>query len=370
MAKVGILTFQRTNNYGASLQAYALRKSISELGYICEVIDYGKLGQIKKFDLSLAGFKPFVASVLIYLLNFINKSIRQKRFKSFRISYIKMSKNYYSTKTLLRNSLDEYEIFCTGSDQVWNFNLTNSDLSYLLDFVQKPKKKFSYAASFGIAEIPDNLRKIYSDLILDMDHVSVRETYGQKLIRGLGRFESVVVLDPVFLITRDQWIKISRPYKNNEPYILCYIIMDDPPGLIEFCQHLSKITGFKIIRIQNPVLRPDFRFKTCKTAGPLEFIGLIKNASLVVTNSFHGMAMSIIFEKPFYTFLHGNERDIRTLEIADSFKLMDRIVTPGNHLPKESELNIDYSVIRDTLKIKIDLSMSFLQNALIEQEQT
>lgn len=364
MAKVGILTFHRASNYGAALQAYALRETISYLSFDCEVIDYGTVGQMKRLGFSFTALKPFLVSVLLFGLNIVNGDIRNLKFRKFRKEHIRISSKRYQDKTDLKKAIVNYDIFCTGSDQVWNPFLSKHDFSFLLDFVHKPMRKFSYAASFGISEIPNNLKEIYLNLISDLDQISVRETYGQKIIHELCNIDAKVAIDPTFLLSQTQWAKIAEPCRIKQHYILCYVIMADPPGLVKFCKHLRTITGFNIVRIQNPVLKLDFSFKTVKTAGPLEFLGLIKNASIVVTNSFHGTAFSIIFEKPFFTFLYNNERDIRLKEIAAKLHLNNRLISDHKKFPDLNDLKIDYTNVRKDLKIEKDESLNFLKEAL------
>ncbi len=362
--RVGILTFHRASNYGAALQAYALRKTISDLGFDCEVIDYGAVGQIKRLDFTFTALKPFLMSVLLFGLNFINSDIRTIRFGKFRKEYIKVSSKRYHCKTDLRVAIDNYDIVCTGSDQVWNPFLSKNDFSFFLDFVHKPKRKFSYAASFGISKIPDNAKEIFSKLIMDMDEVSVRESYGRKIIYELCKRDAKVTIDPTFLLSQTQWEKIAKQCKIKQPYILCYVIMEDPPGFIEFCKHIRTITGLYLVRIQNPVLKLDFSSKTIKTAGPLEFLGLIKNASIIITNSFHGTTLSIIFEKSFFTFLYNSDRDIRLIEIANKLHLKNRLISDPQKRPDINDLKLDYSVVRKELKLKKEESLNFLKESL------
>jgi hypothetical protein len=362
--KVGILTFHRALNYGAALQAYALRKTITDLGNECEIIDYGSVGQIKRLRFPLTGLKQFFSSVLIFFLNIINADIRGLKFRRFRKEYIKVSLRRYRNKDELKDSTSIYDIFCTGSDQVWNPLLSEDDVSFLLDFVHKPQRKFSYAASFGMSDLPANLKDKYSLLIKDLKPVSVRETSGQRLIKDLSKIEAKVTVDPTFLLSKDQWASIAKPVRFKKPYILCYVIMEDPPGLVEFCNHLRNSTGHDVVRIQNPVLKPEQSFKTIKTAGPLEFLYLVMNASVIVTNSFHGTSMAIIFERPFFTFLYNNERDLRFKEICRNLDLSERLISNSEFLPDVKRIPIDYSVVREKLQKQKSESLRFIENAL------
>jgi hypothetical protein len=362
--RVGILTYHRAYNYGAALQAFALRTIVSELGFECEIIDYGSVGQTTRFGLSFRGIKPFVASVLINLLSLINGDIRRYKFRRFRKDLIGVSEKRFPNMDALVNSINDYDVFITGSDQVWNPFLSGNDPSYLLAFVPDNKNKISYAASFGINKIPENLKEIYSRSINRLNHISVRESAGQKIILDLTSRKSEVILDPVFLIPRERWVEISSARKLKQSYILCFVIMDDPPGFKEFCGHIRKITGYRIIRIANPVIHIDLSERIVSTAGPLDFITLIREASLVVTNSFHGTAMSIILNVPFYTFLYNSYRDQRLVEIAQKFGLSDRLVTSPGNLPQPGNIKIDFTNSQKVLRSERDKAFGYLKSAL------
>ena len=362
--KTGILTFHRALNYGAVLQAYALRKTICDLGHDCEVIDYGIIGQEPRINLSFNGFKPFIASVLINLLSYFNADIRRSRFSKFRRNYLKTSTKRYLSNTDIKESIKNYDAFVTGSDQVWNPYLSNNDNSYFLDFVSVTKTKISYAASFGLSKIPVEVKKEYALLINRFNSVSVRESEGKEIIKELIGRDSELVLDPTFLLTGENWLDIANPVSISGPYILCFVIMADPPGFMDFCHYLKKITGYKIIRVVNPKYKLDFSLKIIASAGPLEFLGLMKNASIVVTNSFHGTAFSIIFKKPFYTFLYNNDRDIRLKEITQKLGLSDRLICNRSQQPLSESINIDYTEPYKILQIEIHKSVNFLKNSL------
>jgi len=363
--KTGILTFHRALNYGAVLQAYALRKTVSRLGFNCEIIDYGKVGDEPRINLNYKRIKPFIATFLLFLLSLFNADKRRKRFFKFRKEYLGITTTRYLTTADLSKANDEFNIFITGSDQVWNPYLSGSDMNYLLEFVNNENKKIAYAASFGISTIPNDLQSRYHELLARFNDVSVRESQGQNIIRKLNNSEAKLVLDPVFLLSDEQWSEIAIPAKINEPYILCFVIMQDPPGFMNFCRHIEKLTGYRIIRIANPKYKIEFGLKVIANAGPREFLGLIKNAAIVITNSFHGTAFSIVFRKPFYTFLYNTDRDIRLKEITGKLGLEKRLIGADFNKPaKISETELDYSNANSILNMDIEASVKFLENAL------
>lgn len=363
--KIGILTFHRALNYGAVLQAYALRKTIEQLGKSVEIIDYGKIGEEPRINLNYSGIKPFIASILLLMLSLFNADKRRKRFKMFRNTYLGISARRYINASELEKANEEYDTFITGSDQVWNPFLSKNDSTYLLSFTKDQKRRISYAASFGRSSIPDNLKEDFVVCLAKFDFTSVREKSGRAIVYDLIKKNAEVVLDPVFLLTPSEWTNIANPPTIKDKYILCFVIMQDPPGFINFCRHIAKLTGYKLVRIANPKYRIETGIKVIASAGPNEFLGLFKNASIVITNSFHGTAFSIIYQKPFFTWLYNNDRDIRLQEITGRLGLIERLVSEKSKYPVNlQELEIDYTPIFKSLNSEREKSLSFLKSSL------
>jgi hypothetical protein len=364
--KAGIITFHRAYNYGAALQAYALRTALCKIGFEAEVIDYGKIGQTKRFDFPTNGIKPFVAAMILNVLSLTNADIRRYRFRKFLKNQMGVSDERYTDHNQLTDIENKYDLFITGSDQVWNPFLTDNDTTYLLDFVKDSEKKISYAASYGLKQIPNEFEQVFKMNLSDFKSISVREQAGQVITKELTGHDSTIVLDPTFLLDADEWDKIAITPRLKSPYILCFSIMNDPEGLISFCKYLSKMTGYQIVRIANPYLKIENGIKTIATAGPREFLGLIKNASIVITNSFHGTAFSIIYQKPFFTFLYNNDRDIRLKEITNKLGLTHRLIGEKNKMITKYDISIDYSVVNNKLKNEQDSSLNYLSQAITQ----
>ena len=174
--KVGILTFHRAFNYGAALQAYALLTTIKNLGYTAEIIDYGRVGATPRFPVDFKGVKPFLNVMYLNLLSLGNADIRRYRFRAFQKDMMEFSKISYSSANL-KKATNRYDTFIVGSDQVWNPNLTFNDTSYLLNFADN-RRKISYAASFGLKNLPVELIETYRVSLSKFNRISVRERAG------------------------------------------------------------------------------------------------------------------------------------------------------------------------------------------------
>lgn len=320
--KVGILTFHTATNYGAVLQCYALQTALEKCGYTVEVINYQN-------DFFRRFYSPFYMekknlrkfAYMLYAYN--SKRKRNESFKEFRNQYLHLSQSY--TPKDIENADTNYDAIIVGSDQVWNLDLTKDDQTYLLNFVQKAKR-FSYAASFGKDSLQEALKPVYEKELSQYKYITVRESSGISIVEELCSVNTTLVPDPTLLLSSNEWDKIASLKEcPKEKYICVYKI--NVSQCYEAAQQLSKKTGYPVV-----VLKPD---KTCPSsfskkefASPEEFVGLIKNAEYVVTDSFHGTAFSIIYKKKFFSFLdrRANNKNNRIIDILTRFDLIERIV--------------------------------------------
>lgn len=293
----GIVTFHAANNYGAVLQAYALQQFISRNYSDVRIVDYQN-DKMKK-----ANRMPAISDVILNPKNAIFRMMqlllykgKNRKIKEFRKHYLKLTKCY--TEETISSAFQEADIFFTGSDQVWNYMITGLDGSYYLDFA-KEKTICSYAASFGISNIPDQYKDFYRSKLKDINYISVREQTGQEIIEELCGKSAVIVPDPTLLLNQKEWYDLCIAPKEKKPYILVYKITK-ADKLLEFAKNLAKEKGLKIIYIPN-----DFKSGIIGDVkldvGPREWLGYIRGAEYVVTNSFHGTVFSIIFEKQFFS---------------------------------------------------------------------
>ncbi|MEG1442385.1 MAG: polysaccharide pyruvyl transferase family protein, partial [Oscillospiraceae bacterium] len=206
---------------------------------------------IKKADISfdkayIKNIKNLISSSLYYFIN----RIKHRKFVRFS------KKNISLTQAI--NTPDKiekfYDLFVCGSDQVWNYKITNFDKTYFLDFVKDNKKKASYAASFGLSEIPNEYILEYSHLLKSFSHLSVRENEGAKIISDLTGTNCETVLDPTLLLSADKWLTLTKEKTEKKPYILIYL-MSKSEKLIDFAYKLSIKTGMKVIYISNSLLK-------------------------------------------------------------------------------------------------------------------
>lgn len=379
--KIGVITIEQVNNYGAELQAMATITVLRDMGYDAEIIDYCYYKNWNYKDTpESAPFVPMsTKDRLMYWLKyrFVNGLVakllpmffptlkrRRSRFYNFHKAYTKMSKKFLSMPELYQAKLD-YDVYVVGSDQVWNPSASSSIEPYFLTFAPKESKKISYASSFGGSNIPLSLYEKYKELLSNIDSISVREQTGVNLVKTLAGRDATCVLDPTLLLNREQWNKFMFAYPNMPSrYILVYQLLpsDTLPSLAKKLGAEMNCPVYYLAKRAYAVHTPKF-MRQIKDAGPAEFVWLIKNASCVVTNSFHGVAFSVNFCTPFYAVLKsgrgGNERITSLLNSVD---LMTRIVNDGEKMPDFSYM--DDNNVQTKLETMRASSMEYLKESI------
>ena len=299
MKKIGIFTFHRTNNYGAVLQNYALQKGLRNI--FCDdkvetinyVNDYLEAPyKIPPFSDKNSNFIKVIIYKIRYLL-FINKFHRLcTEFEKFRNDNLFVSKEYF--KNNIMNGFYDYDIYITGSDQVWNDVITGGDEVYSLGF-KTDGIKVSYAASAGsINTIGENTKSN----ILEINYISVRETELQQYLVEKTDKQIYTVVDPVFLLKKDEWDILLNDNKHKKPFIFTYSVSEMTDDVVKLAKSISKKTGYEIYHIDHSI-KYGINGRCVYGASPSEFTEYIRDAEIVIASSFHAVAFSIIYGKKF-----------------------------------------------------------------------
>ena len=365
--KVGILTFSYSANAGSVLQAYALSKTISGMdGYEASIINYSKTMYMKPVPGKNVFAKPFsswtprnivkwIAQILIY------PSKMRKFIRFFHQHYNNFASQPYTREQLVALN-DVYDYFVVGSDQVWNYGSPQVDDTYFLDFVKDNSKKISYAASFGQKSIPPKKLEAARKFISDFSSISVREPDGVKIVSELSAKEAVWVLDPSLLLEKEEYQQFSIAPKK-KGYVFLYL-RQESKRLERFSEKIARANGLSVIKVVNNWLCRNGR-KTAKPVGPYEWLGYIGNADYVVTNSFHGICFSIIFEKEFYVdFLNQatSSTNSRLEGMLQQFRLSQRHIDEITDVKSLSK--IDYEAVNEFKKLRKQESLSYIKQAL------
>lgn len=377
--RVGIITIEQCNNYGAELQAYALQKKLQLMGYDAENINY----YFYKHPLhkKTCGAKPiFALSVTNRVKEFLSPLIarlralkspranaeRTARFAAFAKANIKHSRGYQTVEDLCENP-PQYDVYVTGSDQVWNPRAGATLDPYFLSFAPPDAKRISYAASFGVSSLSREEVQIISQRLKKYSAISVREKTGVELVSQMdGVCDATAVLDPTLLLNLEEWTSVAtcmRP--SDESYLLVYDLVPSPE-LWKLAIKIAASRNLKIYRLCAGCGLPQMPgVKSFETAGPSEFIDLFAHASFVVTNSFHGTAFSVNFSKPFFAVKpRGMKNASRIESLLDSLDLSQRFVSAEDVASVTDDAPIDFSSVQEKLSNLRAKSIQFLQSAL------
>lgn len=291
--KIGIMTFHFAYNYGAMLQAYALKEFLKKEGFSAEIIGYCP-DELKH----LYSANPLISNGKREFINKTIKYIRVKKkyklFNDFIENFLGVKQQIYKDDLVSLNNV--YNVFITGSDQVWNNRILQENGMYFLDYVDKDKIKISFAASFGDTEIN---HKFYDEIekIKEFNWITVREQNGKELLNE-NRINADVILDPVFLLDKKSWIKIENRVPIGKKYILIYTLSYEKKVYDELTK-IEDLYDYNIYAI-HPIGEHYYKgrtFKYLENIGPREFIFLIRNAEIIITNSYHATVFGMMFQR-------------------------------------------------------------------------
>ena len=385
--KAAIITLYHNNiNCGGILQAYALYKYLENNGIDVEQITYEKRLNVAdvRFGARLRRFlknRPIsaVKKIMNYFkmkLNYIpvdeeEMKARRTAFQHFMCEIIQHSDKIYNQDSV-RECVNDYDVFITGSDQVWNFAWYDS--VYFLDFVDgKQKKKFSYAASFSMKELTDAQKLIVSDSLKDYEAISVREQDAVSLLDGLTNRTVEYVVDPTLLLKQEEWNEVCAESVVDEEYVFGYFLgsnIDVVRKAVEFAHKRN----FKFVMI--PFASGNYNMKEdgladirIVDAAPEKFLSLIKNAQYVFTDSFHAVVFSFIYQKQFFVFNRDKKESMnsRIFSITELLGLEERFC---NSKKKESLeyieglQEIDYTVPFEKFEELRARSVKFLEQII------
>lgn len=293
MKKVLILTFQFADNYGALLQAYALKCAIEDVGHQADIANY-----VSDFNKSEYSRNPFAikGSIKTKIKKTLKLPLAWKQMKlcnEFRTKYLRLKQEW--NRGEFEELAKEYDVLVAGSDQIWNGKLTGNNTAYFLDFGNEIKK-ISYAASLGTVKMTDFQKDCMKKYVSGFDAVSIREERNLEEVRQVIP-EAENVVDPVFLNVR-QWNQIAESEKCpvEGKYIL-YYSLGGGKELEGMAEDLSRTYSLPIIGVHPTAKIYHIRGKQLYNVAPVDFLVLIKNAQIVCTDSFHATCFSIIFEK-------------------------------------------------------------------------
>lgn len=358
MGKIGILTFPNSPSYGASLQMYALYEVLKQYGYDIEVINYINEYMFQKKHIYVGR----LGSVKREIANVVN-SRKDRQFRQFENRINLYPPIPVHTHDELKNISSRYTHVICGSDQVWNPYITDADMSYFLDFCSENVIKIAYAPSFGIDTVPEGLMPRFAEALNRINFLSVREASGQKIISDLTGRECKLVVDPTMLLESTAWHSLTKVKKGLPPkYIAKFIFNADP--LVDRCiNNISIKYNIPVLNIGKTRLSIGRMETYTGPIGPEEWLYCVNNAEFVVTDSFHGLAFSIIFEKQVYISM-ASKTNTRLAMLAEISGLTDRIITEDAIERKTLDEEIDYRKVNKMIDSQRSASLNYLMDSL------
>ena len=368
MKKVCLITYVKSPNYGAALQLFATYKAIEGLGHKVIVANYQN-----KYESEKSGIKYLLSNATIkekareYIAGYLF-GVKRNSLNNFNTFYSLMEYTDKITTIEELMSLNEVDIFCVGSDQVWNPYITDGfDEVFILN-TNKPAYKISYASSMGSAKFGDYSNDIFLKSISRFDCISVRERVAYDYLLSNTDKKVTQVVDPTMLISKAEWNAIllddnnSNYQEEENKYVLVYAL----GGCFEqnrvVAQEIADRLGAKVyaITLSNRPKRVD---KMITNATPLDFIRLINNASFVVTNSFHGTSFSLLMQTPFYSVRFG-DNPARAEELLHSYRLDRRLFKKNDTINESVFDNTDILNTTDMINNNSIKSRQWLKSAI------
>lgn len=346
--KASVITLHTVDNYGSAMQTYATQEILSKLGCEVEIIDYWRWNNLPEYraqqmlDTSLMQkLKP------VWGTNQRTRAAATKCMKwylehhvspmwKFLKDNVNLSKKRYTSFNELRMDPPEADVYITGSDQVWNSIWNNGiDHSYFLDFAPQDKPRIAFSASIGRTEFNEDEIPETKALLQKYSAISVREESAVELLKSID-IESQLILDPTLMLSRDDWKKVARG-REIKPFLLIYQLNPNPE-MDQFAIKLAEKKDWEVKRVgfgRSDKQKPG---KCIMSPSVEEFIGLLFQATCVLTDSFHATAFSLNLGTDFISVrpprfstriesilkLTGEEQ--RMLRNYDDYEIVDRTI--------------------------------------------
>ena len=388
--KIGIITLVSVN-YGNKFQNYAVETLLKRYGdvetfavseeflpqqnvsgvwqklkkfspyYIKQVLRSRMMYQYDITDIS----KPLLVSILYVLKNKGKlrklQEERKRKFLNYQNEHLHISNRVITSKNCTDEEwLNKYDYFFCGSDQIWNPSYRTTSSLAFLSFAKKGTA-VAIAPSFGVATIPEERRNDFAQWINHIDFLSVREVAGQNIIKELTGRQAEVLLDPTMVIPVEEWDKmIKKPACNlPEKYILCYFLGCVDKEYKKRIKKYSEKMGLPVVSLFN-IQEPDFY-----VLDPNEVLYTIKNASVVVTDSFHGTVFSILYHKNFVVLERnegGGSMSSRISTLLERFCLTTR---KDMCIDDFSEIEEDkWATVENIISCERKKSINYIKNAM------
>ena len=355
--KIAIITLHDVKNYGSILQAYATQCYFQMLGMDTVIIDYRRKWETR-FGYWLYLSDKTVVGVARNIMYFPTKIIQLFRFNKFKKSKLKLTEKKYFKKDDFNKNPVSADLFCTGSDQVWNSGWNQGVIEeYFLNFVNE-KKKISFASSFGSSDISEEDKKIIQPLLKRYDLITVREKHSVEMLKNEFGINAIEILDPTLQLDSEFWKSICESERKiKEKYVLL-IQLNRNHEFDKLAVKFAKDRNIELVRL---CLRVDQIFlpgKYILIPKVEDYIRLIRDAEYVLTDSFHAVSFCLNLEKNFFIF-YPEKYSERLKSIIEIVELRNREIS--DELVEEE---IDYTKIKKILEEKREYARKLIESKI------
>lgn len=353
--KIGIITFHRAQNLGAVLQAYALCTYMNE--HICEteLIDFYPNNAVPQAS-SLIRRAAHLAKAIIRLREAKQRKIKTEKFDAFMAQYRLSPEHYYGDQAIMANP-PKYDLLISGGDQILNTTLSGCSESFYLSF-DNTTPKISYSSSFGRQNISEDEKRLIRQQLSKFKALSVREATGADIIEAEISVRPKVVMDPVFLLSRERWASLCAAPRAQGKYIFIYA-MENTPELRKAVVAVREKYQLPLLTVYGGKCSMPFWGEMDACCGPQDFLSHIRNAEIIVTNSFHGTAFALIFGKMCYVVAHSN-RNARLTHLLNVIGDVDKLITSLSTMEYVDSYKINGACIGTALNVIIESSKEYL----------
>lgn len=369
MKKIAVFTLHKSHNCGSIMQAYALQEYLKANGVNPILVDFGTSKQIEEYSVytNQKGVKGLIKKIIF----FINRKTLKRHwndYDAFRKKNLNLSEKQYNEESDISNLMEEYDAFLCGSDQIWNVTIPDYNDIYFLSFTDKCK--MAYAPSFGARDPRkfvdcDNISK----WLTSFDYLSTRENSGKEILKEMTDRNVQVVLDPTLLLDAENYEIIRGNSGIKGDYIFYYATLHSNK-LDRFVKKVAKKYNLKVIvwsskeYYKKMVWRNGF--KLTYNQDPGIYLDLIKNASLVITTSFHGSVFSTVYRKKFWILMNGDmfKTDDRVKTMVANLGIEDRMIIPNFNDDFDYLKNVNYDFYEKNIRKLRESSKEYLSNIL------
>lgn len=355
MEKIGLLTFHRTNNFGSALQTYGLYRKIMDLGFEAEVIDYRCESIEKREHLDAHVFSSNLKQTIKNIVYLPKIKKKAKSLEEFTQTHMNLSIPY-DAKDICRIN-GAYHKIIVGSDIVWGRDITANDYNYFLEFLDDSGKKYAFSSSVG-NYTPRGDEEHVAKLLKQFRKIAVREKDAVAWCESLGLKNVDWVCDPTMLLTKEEWDSVLIPKTYKGKYVLVYFFDDQLKCIADAISYAKKNKAKVYVVNYHRTIKGTSSARPTSLA---EFVGLIKNADMIFTASYHGILFSAYYNKEFvfYTRAHSTRMISLAQRLGIEYNCCDKSAI-DQYQP------IDYKKVNETIKRFREESISILTQMLYE----